>query len=141
MKVGPIEDTPIIQFGREEQRGPRIHGNDALVIMALLVNYEIGRVFIDSSSSADILFGEAYDQMQLGDVPLSQVDTSLYGFVGEMVHPRGMISSPITLGSTPHRLTCLLKFLMVIYHQLTMSSRMTYAQRIPSHHIYLPYEN
>ncbi|KAL0340196.1 UNVERIFIED_CONTAM: hypothetical protein Sradi_4536400 [Sesamum radiatum] len=93
MKVGPIEDTPIIQFGREEQRGPRIHGNDALVITALLVNYEIGRVFIDSGSSADILFGEAYDQMQLGDVSLTQVDTSLYGFVGEIVHPRDIPSA------------------------------------------------
>ncbi|KAK4384232.1 Retrovirus-related Pol polyprotein from transposon [Sesamum angolense] len=33
-------------------------------------------------SSVDILFGEAYDQMQLGGAPLEAVDTSLYGFVG-----------------------------------------------------------
>ncbi|KAL0292358.1 UNVERIFIED_CONTAM: hypothetical protein Sangu_3255000, partial [Sesamum angustifolium] len=79
-------------FGQEERRGPRAQGNDALVITALLANYEIECVFIDSGSSADILFGEAYDQMQLGDVPLDAVDTSLYDFTGEVVHPRGMIS-------------------------------------------------
>ncbi|KAL0455085.1 UNVERIFIED_CONTAM: hypothetical protein Slati_0847700 [Sesamum latifolium] len=102
---------------KKKHRGPRIPGNDALVITTLLANYEIERIFIDSGSSADILFGEAYDQMQLGDTPLEAVDTSLYGFAGEVVHPRGMISLPLTLGTFPHRKTCLLKFLVVDYHQ------------------------
>ncbi|KAL0410723.1 UNVERIFIED_CONTAM: hypothetical protein Slati_3662000 [Sesamum latifolium] len=113
MDVEPADDTPLIQFDQEEWRGPRTHGNDALVITALLANYEIERVIIDSDSSADILFGEAYDQMQLGDVPLETVDTSLYGFAWEVVHPRGMISLPLTLGTSLLRKTCLLKFLMV----------------------------
>ncbi|KAL0322065.1 UNVERIFIED_CONTAM: hypothetical protein Scaly_2502900 [Sesamum calycinum] len=51
--------------------------------------------------------------MQLGDVPLEAVDTSLYGFVGEVVHPRGMISLPLTLRTAPLKKTCLLKFLVV----------------------------
>ncbi|KAL0344398.1 UNVERIFIED_CONTAM: Retrovirus-related Pol polyprotein from transposon [Sesamum angustifolium] len=51
--------------------------------------------------------------MQLGGAPLEAVDTSLYGFAGEVVHPRGMVSLPLTLGTTPFRKTCLLKFLVV----------------------------
>ncbi|KAL0313348.1 UNVERIFIED_CONTAM: hypothetical protein Sradi_5734100 [Sesamum radiatum] len=94
MDVEPANYAPLIQFDHEEHSGPRIPGNDALVITALLANYEIKRVFIDSGSSTDILFGEAYDQMKLGDVPLETVDTSLYGFAGEVVHPKGMISLP-----------------------------------------------
>ncbi|KAL0433448.1 UNVERIFIED_CONTAM: hypothetical protein Slati_2679100 [Sesamum latifolium] len=113
MNVEPANDAPLIQFDQEEQNGPGIPGNDALVITALLANYEVERVFIDSGSSADILFGEAYDQMQLGDVALEAVDTLLYGFAGEVVHPRGMISLPLTLGTSPLRKTCLLKFLAV----------------------------
>ncbi|KAL0458848.1 UNVERIFIED_CONTAM: hypothetical protein Slati_0512000 [Sesamum latifolium] len=113
MDVKPVNDTPLIQFDQEEHSRPRIPGNDALVITVLLANYEIERVFIDSGSSADIFFGEAYDQMQLGDVPLEAVDTSLYGFAGEVVHPRGMISLPLTLGTFPLRKTYLLKFLVV----------------------------
>ncbi|KAL0404061.1 UNVERIFIED_CONTAM: hypothetical protein Sradi_2046900 [Sesamum radiatum] len=70
-------------------------------------------VFIDSGSSADILFGEAYDQIQLGEVLFETVDTLMYGFAGEVVHPRGMISLPLTLGTFHLRKTCLLKFLMV----------------------------
>ncbi|KAK4390034.1 hypothetical protein Sango_2066700 [Sesamum angolense] len=44
--------------------------------------------------------------MQLGGIPL-------YGFIGELVHPRGMISLPLTLGTGPTRRTCMLKFLEV----------------------------
>ncbi|KAL0445054.1 UNVERIFIED_CONTAM: hypothetical protein Slati_2228100 [Sesamum latifolium] len=66
-----------------------------------------------SGSSADILFGEAYDQMQLGDVSLEKVNTSLYGFAGEVVHLRGMISLPLTMGAGATRKTCMLKFLVV----------------------------
>ncbi|KAL0291578.1 UNVERIFIED_CONTAM: hypothetical protein Sradi_7021100 [Sesamum radiatum] len=51
--------------------------------------------------------------MQLGDVPLKIVDTLLYDFAGEVVHPRGMISLPLTLGTSPLRKTCILKFLIV----------------------------
>ncbi|KAL0411816.1 UNVERIFIED_CONTAM: hypothetical protein Slati_3771300 [Sesamum latifolium] len=113
MEVEPAKDAPLIQFDQEERNEPRTSSNDALVITILLANYEIEHVFIDSGSSADILFGEAYDQMQLGDVPLEAVDTSLYGFIGEVVHPRGMISLPLTLGTYPLQKTCLLKFLVV----------------------------
>ncbi|KAL0402383.1 UNVERIFIED_CONTAM: hypothetical protein Slati_4268200 [Sesamum latifolium] len=67
-----MEDTPLIQFGRAERSGPKISHNDALVITALLANYEIGCILIDSGSSADILFGKAYNQMQLGDMPLEK---------------------------------------------------------------------
>ncbi|KAL0414930.1 UNVERIFIED_CONTAM: hypothetical protein Slati_3324900, partial [Sesamum latifolium] len=113
LDVETMEDTPLIQFGRAERSGPQTIHNDTLVITAILVNYEVGRIFIDSGSSADILFGEAYDQMQLGDVSLEKVNTLLYGFAGEVVHPRGMISLPLTMGRGTARKTCSLKFLVV----------------------------
>ncbi|KAL0440400.1 UNVERIFIED_CONTAM: hypothetical protein Slati_2523000 [Sesamum latifolium] len=51
--------------------------------------------------------------MQLGDVSLEKVNTSLYGLAGEVVHPRGMVSLPLTTGRGTTRKTCLLKFLVV----------------------------
>ncbi|KAL0394373.1 UNVERIFIED_CONTAM: hypothetical protein Slati_4403500 [Sesamum latifolium] len=98
LDIETMEDTPLIQFGRAERSGPPITHNDALVIVVILANYEVGRIFIDSRSSADILFGDAYDQMQLGDVCLERVNTSLCGFAGEVVHPRGMVSLLLTMG-------------------------------------------
>ncbi|KAL0292471.1 UNVERIFIED_CONTAM: hypothetical protein Scaly_2588400 [Sesamum calycinum] len=105
--------TPPIQFGQAEKSGVETHHNDALLITTLLANNELGRIFIDSGSSIDILFGEAYDQIQLRDIPLEKVNTSLYGFTGEIVHPRGMISLPFMLGTRTPRKTCMLKFLVV----------------------------
>ncbi|KAL0420856.1 UNVERIFIED_CONTAM: hypothetical protein Slati_3108500 [Sesamum latifolium] len=94
LDVEALEDTSLIQFGKAERSGPKTSHNDALVITTLLANYEVNRIFIDSESSTDILFGEAYDQMQLGDIPLKKVNTSLYGFAGEVVLLGG-IESPI----------------------------------------------
>ncbi|KAL0407916.1 UNVERIFIED_CONTAM: hypothetical protein Sradi_1726000 [Sesamum radiatum] len=51
--------------------------------------------------------------MQLGDVLFEAVDTLLYGFAREVIHSRGMISLPLTLGTSPLQKTCLLKFLVV----------------------------
>ncbi|KAL0421295.1 UNVERIFIED_CONTAM: hypothetical protein Slati_3152400 [Sesamum latifolium] len=120
LDVETMEDAPLIQFGRAERSGPQIMHNDALVITVILANYEVGRIFIDSGSSADILFGEAYNQMQLRDVSLEKVNTSLYGFAGEVVHPRGMVSLPLTMGRGTARKTCLLKFLVVDVPSATM---------------------
>ncbi|KAL0444189.1 UNVERIFIED_CONTAM: hypothetical protein Slati_2141600 [Sesamum latifolium] len=113
LDVETTEDTPLMQFGRAERSGPQAIHKDALVITAILANYEVGRIFIDLGRSAYILFGEAYDQMQLGDVSLEKVNTSLYGFAGEVVHPRGMVSLPLTMGRGTARKICLLKFLVV----------------------------
>ncbi|KAL0447910.1 UNVERIFIED_CONTAM: hypothetical protein Slati_1918900 [Sesamum latifolium] len=51
--------------------------------------------------------------MQLGDISLEKVNTSLYGFAGEVVHPRGMVPFPLTFGTGATRRTCMLKFLVV----------------------------
>ncbi|KAL0434298.1 UNVERIFIED_CONTAM: hypothetical protein Slati_2764100 [Sesamum latifolium] len=67
--VEAMEDAPIIQFGRAEHSGPKNSHNDALVITALLANYEAGRIFIDSGSSANILFGEARNDPSSRDDP------------------------------------------------------------------------
>ncbi|KAL0444629.1 UNVERIFIED_CONTAM: hypothetical protein Slati_2185600 [Sesamum latifolium] len=72
LDVETMEDTPLIQFERAERSGPQTIHDDALVIMAVLANYEVGCIFIDSGSSADTLFGEAFDQMQLGDISLEK---------------------------------------------------------------------
>ncbi|KAL0286879.1 UNVERIFIED_CONTAM: hypothetical protein Sradi_7137600 [Sesamum radiatum] len=106
------EETLISSDGQKDQ-GPQTIHNDALVITAMIANYEVGHIFIDSGISIDILVGEAYDQMQLGDISLEKVNTSLYGFSGEVVNPQGMVRFPLKMGRGTTRKTCLLKFLAV----------------------------
>ncbi|KAL0413200.1 UNVERIFIED_CONTAM: hypothetical protein Sradi_1521700 [Sesamum radiatum] len=108
-----MEDAPLIQFGRAERSEPKTSHNDALVITALLANNEVECIFMDFESSVHILFGKAYDQMQLGEIPLKKLNTFPYGFTGEVVHPRGMISLPLMLGTWNAQSTCMLKLLVV----------------------------
>ncbi|KAL0402286.1 UNVERIFIED_CONTAM: hypothetical protein Slati_4258500 [Sesamum latifolium] len=82
LDVEVMEDAPPHSIRTDRGIRLKTSHNDALVITALLANYEVGRIFIDFGSSADILFGEAYDQMQLEDISLKKVNTSLYGFNG-----------------------------------------------------------
>ncbi|KAL0322210.1 UNVERIFIED_CONTAM: hypothetical protein Scaly_2517400 [Sesamum calycinum] len=64
---GPIDGD--LQRARKAQRSDVDLGHRAIGLIEL-------------KQLADILFGEAYDQMQLGDVPLEAIDTSLYGLAG-----------------------------------------------------------
>ncbi|KAL0427160.1 UNVERIFIED_CONTAM: hypothetical protein Slati_2890800 [Sesamum latifolium] len=59
LDIETMEDAPIIQFERAERSGPQTTHNNALVITATIANYEVGCIFIDSGSSADILFGRS----------------------------------------------------------------------------------
>ncbi|KAL0402032.1 UNVERIFIED_CONTAM: hypothetical protein Slati_4233100 [Sesamum latifolium] len=106
-------ETPTIQFGPADTQGVHLPHNDALVISSTIANYTMQRIFVDSGSSEDILFLKVYQQMELEDVPLEPVDTSLYGFAGEVVHPLGQILLPISLGIEPARKTRMVRFLVV----------------------------
>ncbi|KAL0401869.1 UNVERIFIED_CONTAM: hypothetical protein Slati_4216800 [Sesamum latifolium] len=105
--------TPAIQFGPTDTQGIHLPHNDVLVISATIANYTVQRIFVDSGSFVDILFLKVYQQMELGDVPLEPEDMSLYGFAGEVVHPLGQISLPISLGFEPTRKTRIVRFLVV----------------------------
>ncbi|KAL0285247.1 UNVERIFIED_CONTAM: hypothetical protein Scaly_2824400 [Sesamum calycinum] len=72
-----MEDTPSSNSNerRNQGRKPII-----MMLTALLANYEVGRIFIDSESSADIFFGEVYDQMQLGDIPLEKRNINIFAW-------------------------------------------------------------
>ncbi|KAL0283575.1 UNVERIFIED_CONTAM: hypothetical protein Sradi_7223900 [Sesamum radiatum] len=102
LDIETVDDAPIIQFGRAERSGPQTIHNDAVVITAMIANYEVGRIFIDSRSSADILFGEVYNQMQLGEVSLEKVSTLLYGFTGESRAPTKHGFAPSDNGERDH---------------------------------------
>ncbi|XP_073133622.1 uncharacterized protein [Henckelia pumila] len=56
---------PIITFGPQDLEGVNLPHNDALLIQARIANYDVRRVFVDSESSVNVLFQEAFEQMDL----------------------------------------------------------------------------
>ncbi|KAI3458805.1 hypothetical protein Pfo_015468 [Paulownia fortunei] len=111
-KVYKINKVPVIQFGPHDMKGLQAPHNDALVITATVANFDVARIMVDTGSSVDILFYEAYKKMNL-DITLQPVDTALFGFGGGVVDPMGQVILPISLGTEPMRKTRMVKFLVV----------------------------
>ncbi|XP_075485250.1 uncharacterized protein LOC142524969 [Primulina tabacum] len=110
---GARKNEAIISFGPEDLRGVNLPHNDALVIQARVANYDILRVFVDSGSSVNVIFKDAFVQMDLQSYHLEAVETALFGFVGHMVYPEGEIMLPLTLGSQDLKRTVMTSFTVV----------------------------
>ncbi|KAI3465895.1 hypothetical protein Pfo_022558 [Paulownia fortunei] len=99
-------------IGPHDMEGLQAPHNDALVITATVANFDVARIMVDTSSSVDVLFYEAYKKMNL-DITLQPVDTALFGFGEGVVDPMGQVVLPISLGTEPMRKTRMVKFLVV----------------------------
>ncbi|KAK4393919.1 hypothetical protein Sango_1862700 [Sesamum angolense] len=89
----------------------RNQNNDALVISATLANFLVRKVPVDSGSSADIMFYDAYVQLGIGNAQLRKVNTPLTGFSGEMMNHWGKCVAVVLF--SPKRSTKMVKFLVV----------------------------
>ncbi|KAB1201111.1 hypothetical protein CJ030_MR0G005049 [Morella rubra] len=68
------EEKPIT-FTKKDIAGIEYPQDDTLVIDAMIGNYKIQRILIDTGSSADILYTTAYYQMKLGKEALRKEST------------------------------------------------------------------
>ncbi|PNX84732.1 gag-pol polyprotein, partial [Trifolium pratense] len=74
------------------------HDDDPLVIQVQILNCDVKRVLIDSGSSADIMYWEAFKAMQLAEEQLQPYAETLVGFSGEQVDVMGYASLLTTFG-------------------------------------------
>ncbi|XP_057506533.1 uncharacterized protein LOC130789734 [Actinidia eriantha] len=73
--------TPIT-FSNDDLRGLHLPHDDALIVSAVIANFNVQRILIDSGSSADILFISAFERMKIGLDKLHPFHTPLIGFGG-----------------------------------------------------------
>ncbi|XP_073119997.1 uncharacterized protein [Henckelia pumila] len=104
---------PTLSFGPEDLKGVANNHNDALVIRAMVANYDVARIFMDSGSSVNVLFQEAINQMDLGQYRIEPVVTSLFGFTSHAIRPVGLVYLPLTLGKGNGRKTRIVSFIIV----------------------------
>ncbi|XP_065049156.1 uncharacterized protein LOC135679384 [Musa acuminata AAA Group] len=68
--------------------------DDALVISARVANAQVRRIMLDTGSSADILYFDAFQKLGLVRENLSPMCSALTGFTGDSISPLGAITLP-----------------------------------------------
>ncbi|RRT68338.1 hypothetical protein B296_00025839 [Ensete ventricosum] len=104
-------DEPQISFESREVEYPD-HG-DMLVISVRITNALVKRVMVDTGSSVDILYKDAFLKLGLTTTDLSPMNSTLIGFTRDFVVPLGMIVLPITLSQEHQSKTLMVTFMVV----------------------------
>ncbi|GAU33358.1 hypothetical protein TSUD_364830 [Trifolium subterraneum] len=105
--------TPEISFNPEYVRDMLPHDDDPLVIQVQILNCDVKRVLIDSGSSPNILYWNAYKAMRLSDEQLNPYSGMLVGFAGEQVDVIGHITLYTTFGEDENAKTFKVRYLVV----------------------------
>ncbi|GAV66501.1 LOW QUALITY PROTEIN: hypothetical protein CFOL_v3_10011, partial [Cephalotus follicularis] len=96
--IGEKED--VISFLESDLEGVRLPHDDPVMVTLLVELFTMKGVFVDSGSSAEILYKLAFDQLRIPEGQLKQVKTPLVGFAGETIHPLGSIDLFVIAGSS-----------------------------------------
>ncbi|XP_058082505.1 uncharacterized protein LOC131230631 [Magnolia sinica] len=102
-----------ILFTDEDAQGIYHPHDDALVVNLTIANRKVFRILVDTGSSADVLFNQAFDKMGVERSTLRPVHTPLIGFSSGRTLPEGVISLPLTASNSPHQATVMVDFLIV----------------------------
>ncbi|GFY81120.1 hypothetical protein Acr_01g0009290 [Actinidia rufa] len=108
-----VDAHPPITFNNDDLRGLHLPYDNALVVSAVIANFNVQRILVNNGSSADILFVSTFDKMKIGLDKLHLFHTPLVRFGGNMMHPLGWIKLPVTLGTEPHQTTVWQDFIVV----------------------------
>ncbi|XP_022845324.1 uncharacterized protein LOC111368326 [Olea europaea var. sylvestris] len=102
-----------INFGARDLQGISYLYDDALVVSAVVANFEIKRILVDNGSAANILSQDAFAKMGISPKQLKAVKTPPQGFGGEVIILEGIVELPLTLGTGNTQVTEIIPFQVV----------------------------
>ncbi|KAJ0974279.1 hypothetical protein J5N97_016244 [Dioscorea zingiberensis] len=102
-----------ISFSNEDLRGVSLPHDDALVVAFQVGAFMMYRILVDTGSSVDIIFWDAFERMGIGAENLRPTRSPLKGFNGDPLCPEGVITLPVVLGEAPRTVSASANFLVV----------------------------
>ncbi|RZR74265.1 hypothetical protein BHM03_00034540, partial [Ensete ventricosum] len=108
----PLHHEDLDVTFRSEGEEHSSHDN-ALVISICMANAYVKRVMIDTGSSADILYFNAFQRLGLTNLDLTPLTSTLTGFTGDSISPLGTTTIPVTFGGESRSKTLLVSFMVV----------------------------
>ncbi|KAK3012745.1 hypothetical protein RJ639_008093 [Escallonia herrerae] len=103
----------MITFFDDDSKGIKTPHDDPLVITIKAGNFDVKRVLIDNGSSAEILFHDAFEKMNIPTNRLRKMEAPLYGFFNHPVAAEGIIALPVTIGTPLAQANLILDFVVV----------------------------
>ncbi|XP_057452534.1 uncharacterized protein LOC130744358 [Lotus japonicus] len=82
---------PDIVVSSADFEGIKAHINNPLAVMVRIKGFNVQRVLLDQGSSADIIYGVAFEQLGLTDKDLKPYTRNLVGFSRKQVQVRGCV--------------------------------------------------
>ncbi|CAL9007143.1 unnamed protein product [Prunus brigantina] len=92
-----------ITFSKEEEKGIIFPHSNPMIIRADISDFDVGRILIDTGSSVNVLFADAFNGLGIGHQSLNKEITHLLSFSGDVVEPIGSIQLPLAIGSGQRR--------------------------------------
>jgi hypothetical protein len=103
----------IISFS-EKDRGDVQGSHDDSIVLSLKINtHRVKMVLVDTGSSVDILYLNAFEKMRYSVANLKKVQTPLVGFTCDTLYSEGVIEIRVEFRQSPHLTTMMVKFLVV----------------------------
>ncbi|PNX98475.1 gag-pol polyprotein [Trifolium pratense] len=100
------------EISQENNIGNKLGGAGVLRTVQIL-NYDVKRVLIDSVSSSDIMYWEAFKPLQLAEEQLTPYNGTLIGFSSEQVEVMGHITLMTTFGEKENAKAIKVRYLVV----------------------------
>ncbi|KAK3001473.1 LOW QUALITY PROTEIN: hypothetical protein RJ639_020890 [Escallonia herrerae] len=107
------EPAQTISFSDDDVGDTRIPHDDPLVVTLRVGNFDVKRILVDNESSAEVLFYEVFQRMNIPSDRLRKIDTPLYRFSNHPVICEGIIALPVTVGAPPNQAKLMLDFVVV----------------------------
>ncbi|GAA0139428.1 hypothetical protein LIER_35089 [Lithospermum erythrorhizon] len=109
-------DTKEITFTDTDYIGLEMPQDDPLVIAPKIAHYIVERMLVDTSSSADIIYLNAFDKLNLPRNIIERVRTPLTAFTGHFVYPLGVARLWVTMRKGLTNTTFQAQFTVVDIH-------------------------